>query len=134
MGGKYSWTGLAAKYGIDLIITGFIHQQEVHYLDPGNFLDPTAWIVSGGGGGITSEGVPNVTGADDQYGFLDLRVSKDKIVIEAISHGVQIRSITEVSPRPSATIAELAQIVEHPPEKSHTTDPARHPNSTDEAA
>jgi len=34
--------------------------------DESNLVAPTAWIVSGGGGGITSEAEPTETGEDDQ--------------------------------------------------------------------
>mmetsp|Transcript_78440 Transcript_78440/g.197041 ORF Transcript_78440/g.197041 Transcript_78440/m.197041 type:complete len:1135 (+) Transcript_78440:164-3568(+) len=92
--GIHTWKKLTRDHGIDLIITGHRHQQEVHYLEDSNFLKPTAFIVSGGGGGITSEGVPVANGTDDQYGFMDLTLSRAEIMIEAISHGGQIRSTT----------------------------------------
>merc|ERR1711874_320411 len=56
-----------------------------------DFLDPTAWVVSGGGGGVTSEHVPKADGTDDQYGFMDMTLSKESLKIEAISHGGQLR-------------------------------------------
>lgn len=92
--GKEDWMRLTKKYGIDLIITGHQHQQEVHYRDESNFLRPTAFVISGGGGGITSEGTPDAMGNDDQYGFMDLTLSRKEIMIEAISHGGQVRSRT----------------------------------------
>merc|ERR1712217_63543 len=59
----------------------------------------------GGGGGITSEGVPREDGNDDQYGFFDVAISKSAIKLEAISHSGIIRSTTIVAPRvePSTT-------------------------------
>merc|ERR1719414_1274121 len=66
--GRDGWIQLSRDYGIDLLLTGHTHQQEVHYLEQGNFLHPTAWLVAGGGGGITSEGQPTTNGDDDQYG------------------------------------------------------------------
>merc|ERR1712194_270168 len=59
-----------------------------------NFLRPTAWIVSGGGGGITSEDIPSEDGDDDQYGFFDLTLSKKVIEIQGISHGGFLRTQT----------------------------------------
>lgn len=86
------WAHLAHKYGIDVIITGHIHSQQMHLGDDhGNFLRPTAWIVSGGGGGITSEDVPNEAGLDDQYGFFELTLSLDTIEVQGISHGGKLR-------------------------------------------
>merc|ERR1719382_1230769 len=59
-----------------------------------DFLDPTGLIVSGGGGGVTSENKPESSGEDDQYGFIDMTLSKDTIKIEAISHGGQTRKVS----------------------------------------
>jgi len=97
--GHGDWARISKTYGVDLLITGHRHQQEVHYMEESNFLRPTAYIVSGGGGGITSEATPDANGTDDQYGFMDLTLTKQEIMIEAISHGGQIRSTTCIVPR-----------------------------------
>eukprot|EP00411_Alexandrium_monilatum_P103865 CAMPEP_0175764726 /NCGR_PEP_ID=MMETSP0097-20121207/68431_1 /TAXON_ID=311494 /ORGANISM="Alexandrium monilatum, Strain CCMP3105" /LENGTH=616 /DNA_ID=CAMNT_0017074555 /DNA_START=1 /DNA_END=1851 /DNA_ORIENTATION=+ len=104
--GRVGWERLVAQHGVDLIISGHVHQIELHHMEAGNFLRPTAWLVAGGGGGITSEGVPSLTGADDQYGFFDLTLSKEEISVAAISHGGQVRRTTKVVPRkPAAPLA-----------------------------
>lgn len=105
------WSRLSEKHGIDLILTGHRHMQEVIDKDtppyeffPGvytNFLGPTAWVVSGGGGGVTSEKEPDVNGNDDQYGFVDIAMTNELIVIQAISHGGQVRKTSKVPPRPA---------------------------------
>merc|ERR1712050_674534 len=100
---------MAKKHEIDLVVTGHRHSQFVRGVgdDPvliwpdwgtaaykegyTDFLDPTAWIVSGGGGGITSEHAPTYDGNDDQYGFMDLTLSKHNITVEAISHSGILR-------------------------------------------
>lgn len=97
--GANHWKILSYKHGIDLILSGHRHQQEVHHLPYENFLSPTAYIVSGGGGGITSESVPSADGNDDQYGFMDLALTKDEILIEAISHGGAVRKRSCVARR-----------------------------------
>jgi hypothetical protein len=97
-GGK-TWNRLAPQYGIDMFISGHRHRQEVHYLSGQNSLAPTAYLVSGGGGGITAENEPKATGEDDEYGFMDLTLSAREIRVEAISHGGQIRSTTCVRQR-----------------------------------
>lgn len=93
--GGPTWQRLARNYGIDLMITGHRHRQEVHYMHDFNPIKPTAYIVTGGGGGITSDGdSPRTDGNDDEYGFIDLTLSKWEIMIEAISHGGITRSTT----------------------------------------
>lgn len=91
---------LADVGGIDIICTGHEHSQTVWApTSNDNFLKPTAVIISGGGGGITSEGIPSKEGKDDQYGFMDLTLTRGAIKIEAISHGGYLRSTTTVLPR-----------------------------------
>jgi len=104
--GIHDWKIMAKKHEIDVVITGHRHSQKIHMFgDPvekvwpedvhnhimTDFLDPVAWIVSGGGGGITSEHVPDNGGEDDQYGFVDMTLSKEKLTFEAISHGGVLR-------------------------------------------
>merc|ERR1740121_811615 len=107
--GRWDWIPMAKTHGIDLIITGHVHSQQL--IHPGmprrefwpsvftDFLGDTAWIVSGGGGGITSEHPPNQGGWDDEYGFMDVSISKTKMSINAISHGGQVRDSAVISPR-----------------------------------
>lgn len=93
---------LAEKHGVDLIMTGHSHLQMVRYKEAyiTTDLGDVAWVVSGGGGGITSEGPPSVdnqadheewprgkpTGHDDQYGFMDITLTKDTFTITAYSY------------------------------------------------
>jgi len=76
---------LSDDYGIDAFLTGHLHRQEVHGDDDTNFLAPTVWVVSGGGGGITSDYAPHLAG-DSQYGYMSMTLSKDKIEIVNIDH------------------------------------------------
>jgi len=103
--GAPDWKKLAPKHEIDLVIAGHRHIQDMHqpgdnrkmvwHNDPNelynDFLDPTVWVTSGGGGGVTSEREPSMDGNDDQYGFMDMTLEKSKITIEGISHGGQLR-------------------------------------------
>jgi len=94
---------LAARHGIDMFLVGHVHTQTRHYGGPGT----TALIVSGGGGGICSEGLPNKQGWDDQYGFVDVKITHDFLEVRMHSHGGDdgatiIRSTTYVHPRPRA--------------------------------
>ncbi|WP_428379697.1 metallophosphoesterase family protein [Marinobacter adhaerens] len=79
------WASYFGKYGIDLYISGHTHLQETHY-KTGDFGD-TAYVISGGGGGITSEIIPSKTGDDDAYGFMDVIINHDVINIIRYSHG-----------------------------------------------
>mmetsp|Transcript_182103 Transcript_182103/g.443083 ORF Transcript_182103/g.443083 Transcript_182103/m.443083 type:complete len:238 (+) Transcript_182103:2-715(+) len=105
------WAPLAETYGIDLIVAGHRHQEEVHYEDgfAGGILGSTAWVVAGGGGGITSECTPRLDGQDNCYGFMDVAVTKDELRIDAISHGGVLRSSTKVRPRRRSTTTTATQ-------------------------
>lgn len=94
--GGPEWASLSAQLGIDMILTGHRHRQEMHQTSA---LAPTLYVVSGGGGGITSENLPTADGQDDEYGFVDLTLSREEIMLEMISHGGQIRSTTCALPR-----------------------------------
>lgn len=113
-------TPLVEKHGIDLIMAGHSHLQMVWYQQ--TYIDydigDTAWVISGGGGGVSSEGAPTVdwqkpgndkaTGYDDQYGFIDMAVTKDHLSIRPYSWGKHpdgsqiLRRGAEVSRRPRA--------------------------------
>jgi len=99
--GSDEWRWMARAYGIDIIVTGHKHLQQVWGPEQqGNILAPTAVIVTGGGGGVTSAGVPDLDGNDDQYGFVDMAFSRELVTVELVSHGGQVRSTTHVRPRP----------------------------------
>lgn len=87
---------LAERYGVDLIISGHVHAQEIWYQREayGQDWGDTALLISGGGGGIFSEGTPSHSGHDNQYGFMDMEMSKDKIIVSSYSWGVQNQQIT----------------------------------------
>lgn len=87
-----SWEELCRNYGIDLIVTGHLHYQLFWgHNDDANPMKPTSVLISGGGGGITSENTPREDGDDDTYGFVDLTLSKDTIGVRMISHGGKLR-------------------------------------------
>lgn len=104
--GRHEWPDLAKEVELDAIITGHRHSQQMHMIgDPmgkvwpedssdhlmNDFMDPTCWIISGGGGGITSEHSPLTNGEDDQYGFLDMTLTKEYLQFDMISHGGVMR-------------------------------------------
>lgn len=76
--------------GLDLLITGHTHVQELHL--PGESTNPMKkfkipYVITGGGGGVTSEGTPESDGKDDQYGFVDFTINQENIKIDMHSHG-----------------------------------------------
>jgi hypothetical protein len=129
-------TPLVEKYGVDLIMAGHSHFQQVVYQKKMYNYDvgDTAWVISGGGGGITSEGPPTVdnnipcegegddrvcdqaTGDDDQYGFMDMVITKDKLSIRPYSWGHSsdgsqiMRDGAEVSRRPRADLKDFRPV------------------------
>lgn len=103
-----NWTYLSKKYGIDIIISGHTHNQRVVYLED-NVLNDTAIVISGGGGGITCEGVPDINGDDDQYGFMDMTLTRREVIVEAISHGGKLRGATRIRQRFPEVVLEAGQ-------------------------
>jgi len=88
-----TWEELARNYGIDLIVVGHLHYQLfMGHDDDANPVKPTSVLISGGGGGITSEDIPTEDGDDDTYGFVDLALTKDAIDVRMISHGGKLRN------------------------------------------
>lgn len=79
-GHKLPWYSKLRSNGLDLLVTGHIHEQQLQFL-PGQL----TCLVTGGGGGITSERSPQ---GDDsrEYGFFDLTLSKSTIKLELVNH------------------------------------------------
>ncbi|CAK8997949.1 unnamed protein product [Durusdinium trenchii] len=101
------WTEMGHRYGIDLIISGHRHYQEVIEVGKSTKTAPPfsfTTIISGGGGGITADRVPQLAGDDDAYGFMDLFLNKSKIHIRAFSHTGRLRRSVAITPvAPQAT-------------------------------
>jgi len=92
------WTRLHKKYGIDLFVASHRHTEEVHIND--RRFGGLSWIVVGGGGGITSEWNPDASKRGrDQYGFMDMTISKDELKIEAINEMGELRSLNTIAPQ-----------------------------------
>jgi hypothetical protein len=112
---QVDWMTWGPAHGIDLIITGHKHYQQVFKgVIPGNqsvsgqteFWDKgTVSVVTGGGGGITTDARtgPENNGQDDAYGFMEFHATLEEITITAYSHGglegkKVVRSSTIVKP------------------------------------
>mmetsp|Transcript_92874 Transcript_92874/g.262269 ORF Transcript_92874/g.262269 Transcript_92874/m.262269 type:complete len:995 (+) Transcript_92874:67-3051(+) len=93
--GTREWKALASKYGIDLFVAGHTHRQEVHQWGDAHM----PFVITGGGGGVTSETNPYSWGGKDQYGFMDMTISKESARIEAINQFGELRRTMTVKPR-----------------------------------
>lgn len=87
---RSDWYDIEETTDLDLLITGHTHVQQLFM--PGKFGNPMKnfsipWVITGGGGGVTSEGTPDENGNDDEYGFVDFTISRDELRIEMLSHG-----------------------------------------------
>eukprot|EP00928_Gymnodinium_smaydae_P094763 TRINITY_DN8010_c0_g1_i6.p1 TRINITY_DN8010_c0_g1~~TRINITY_DN8010_c0_g1_i6.p1 ORF type:complete len:682 (-),score=105.34 TRINITY_DN8010_c0_g1_i6:135-2180(-) len=68
---------LAKVYGIDLWVAGHRHTQEVHHLSKMG----VTYVITGGGGGVTSEGLPSRSAPD--YGYMDVAITKSELRIDS---------------------------------------------------
>jgi len=99
------WRKLHDQYGLDLLVTGHRHDQEL-YKAGSVYLGGLTCFVTGGGGGITSEESP-LKGrpshywqhVNAQYGFYDMTIRKESIKIESIDHRGQVVDTTVVQPK-----------------------------------
>eukprot|EP00440_Ansanella_granifera_P036483 gb/GFBE01039584.1/.p1 GENE.gb/GFBE01039584.1/~~gb/GFBE01039584.1/.p1 ORF type:complete len:571 (+),score=105.94 gb/GFBE01039584.1/:1-1713(+) len=97
---SWYWKPLAEKYGIDVFVSGHRHEQFLVGPWTGwNPIKPSTLVISGGGGGVTSERYPNTWGWDDEYGFMDMTIWRDKLKIQAVSHGGKLRRTVWVHKR-----------------------------------
>jgi len=120
------WPSLGKKYGIDLMVTGhtnhqrlFIHNEseaenatkpenktkadskakaDNNTMDMSDF----PYVISGGGGGVFSVGTPSADGDDDEYGFVDFKISKSSMDIVMVSSTGKERHNATIYPRKAA--------------------------------
>merc|ERR1712007_281412 len=105
----YDLKDLGERFGIDLVVSGHRHVQGLYESGDNDFSDTAGipYVVTGGGGGITSETKPSDSEKDgglDQYGFMDMTISKTGIRIEAINEWGASRGTMRVKPRPAKII------------------------------
>jgi len=84
---------LHEKYGFHLIFGGHRHQQDFWFNGAAGM--DVNWVVSGGGGGITSEHAPSMDGRDLQYGFVDFKINAEDLTVEFFSWGGEDGSFQE---------------------------------------
>merc|ERR1711865_1257356 len=87
------WMTWGPLMGIDLIITGHKHYQRIYKgkfpPEIGNWDKGTVSVITGGGGGITSDNPGRISrdGHDDSYGFMEFHATLHEINITTYSHG-----------------------------------------------
>merc|ERR1711972_323002 len=98
---------LYESYGLDFLVTGHRHDQEMWLpeMTYKNFMGGLTCIVTGGGGGITSEATPDANNTEDwygegQYGFFDLTISKTALKVESVNWDGKVMKSTVVYPNP----------------------------------
>lgn len=112
---------LKAKYGLDLIVTGHRHQQELWRPNTTSkyvrsFLGVTGWddtspacFVTGGGGGISSQNFAEADYGNDlaKYGFFHLTIRKDSLGIELIDgFDAQVKGAYTIYPHGSQALKD----------------------------
>mmetsp|Transcript_68805 Transcript_68805/g.143695 ORF Transcript_68805/g.143695 Transcript_68805/m.143695 type:complete len:617 (+) Transcript_68805:129-1979(+) len=97
---------LHVQHGLDLLITGHRHDQELWLpsMTWKNFMGGLTCFVTGGGGGITSEGTPDPSNqtnwyGEGQYGFYDLTINKTMIYIQSINYTGEVLLNATVYPK-----------------------------------
>jgi predicted phosphodiesterase len=69
------------KYSIDLVFTGHQHEQKIGQDGGMNY------IISGGGGGVTTDGSESHDGHDGAYGFVDFAINRTALTIKMYTWG-----------------------------------------------
>merc|ERR1740116_336223 len=80
-------TDMDNDYGIDLIITGHTHYQDTSDVGvDGKYQDGgIRWILTGGGGGVTTDNAPQPGGDDPAYGFIDFTVNRTHLKYDMVT-------------------------------------------------
>jgi len=119
------YKSLKDKYGLDLMVTGHRHQQELwwngtksKYIQDfmkKNQLGDLTCFITGGGGGITHNDFTYADyGTDLQwYGFFDLTISKRELLIQLIGTDGQVHGQTRIYPqrKEAAPVHQEAQVI-----------------------
>jgi len=97
---------LRTAHGLDLMVTGHRHDQELWLPhSPQNHMGGLACIVTGGGGGISSEVSPDPKFqrewyGEGEYGFYDITIDRSSMLIESINYDGRVLTSAKVYPHP----------------------------------
>jgi len=87
------WEDWMPAHGVDLAITGHDHQQQIFAGDWGATKEGgkgvwnTPYVITGGGGGVTSQREAMKDGTDNGYGFMEFEMTLEDLTIKTWSHG-----------------------------------------------
>jgi len=78
------YKNVITKYGVDLVVTGHAHYQQTG-IDKETGVH---WIITGGGGGVTTDSAPDYPGGHDEaYGFIDFAINRTNLNWDMYSWG-----------------------------------------------
>lgn len=84
--GRQEMRDLRDKGLIDFVFVGHAHRQDT-MTGWGGVQREWNYVISGGGGGVTSDACPNSGGWDTAYGYTYFTLTKDELVWEMRGHG-----------------------------------------------
>merc|ERR1712176_756514 len=103
--GQRWYRKLHTRYGLDLLVTGHRHDQELWlpHMTWKNWMGGLTCLVTGGGGGISSEATPNPHDkrnwyGEAQYGFYDLQISRSSLTIQSINFNGDLLKTAHIYP------------------------------------
>lgn len=118
LGKQINWGKWLEPMGVDLLVTGHKHLQKIAYLGVHDHVDTgkSAWVITGGGGGVTTDSMPVTdSGEDDSYGFMEFVMTASELNIKTYSHGgvdrkLVIHNQTTVAPVDKKSDEELLKL------------------------
>lgn len=118
LGHQINWAKWLEPFGVDLMVSGHKHLQKIAYLGTHDNIDTgkSAWVITGGGGGVTTDSMPvRDSGEDDSYGFMEFVMTASELNIKTYTHGGTARKLilhnqTTVAPVDKKSDEELLKL------------------------
>jgi len=113
-----NWAQWLEPMGVDLLVSGHKHLQYIAYKGVHENIDTgkSAWVITGGGGGVSTDSLPVTnSGDDDSYGFMEFVMTASELNIKTYSHGgldakLIVRNQTTVAPVDKKSDEELLKL------------------------